>query len=142
MPLVLCIALLTACVLVAYGMRQSASPLGGSAQIRGATPELNRDAAGVVPQREMPDSGLPDANGVRLSVPERDPLPPSADPTEMAAKRAIERAIPRLGLPPGAAPDGNVHLRNGDTISREQYEEAQRKLQQSPYMGGHSVPRL
>ena len=96
----------------------------------------------MVPLREMPNSGLPDANGVHLSMPERDPLPPSADPTEMAAKRAIEHAIPRLGLPPGTLQDGNVHLRNGDTISREQYEEAQRKLQASPYMGGHSVPRL
>ena len=141
-PLVLCIALLTACVLVAYGARQIASRGSGSAQVRGVAPELNREASGVVPLREMPNSGLPDANGVRLSMPERDPLPPSADPTEMAAKRAIEHAIPRLGLPPGTPPDGDVHLRNGDTISREQYEEARRKLQQNPLTDSHSVPRL
>lgn len=86
---------------------------------------------------------LPGSHDIRFAQPERDPIRISADPTEAAARRAVQRAIPRLGLPPGTSSDGSVHLRNGDTISKEQYEAAQEKLKNNPLMGGPpTVPRL
>ena len=146
MPLVLCIALLTAGTLVWIGTRRTGLSAMPSTQISRESAEMKELRAagqGVTPESELPNSGLPDPGGPRLSVPERDPLPSGSDPTEMAAKRAIEHAIPRLGLPPGTAPDGKVHLRNGDTISSEQYEDVQRKLQHNPIFGDHPpVPRL
>lgn len=146
MPLVLCIALLTAGTLVWVGTRHRdvtpgapALNAGESAEMRG----LRNDARGVVPESELSNSGLPDPGGARLSMPQRDPLAAGTDPNEIAAKRAIEQAMPHLGLPPSSGSDGKVHLRNGDTISSEQYEDVQRKLRQNPVLGNHTpVPRL
>ena len=91
----------------------------------------------------LPDGMLPGSHDIRLAQPERDLIPPSVDPTETAARRAVQRAIPRLGLPPGTGSDGTVHLRNGDTISKEQYEATQEKLKNNPLMGSPpTVPRL
>ena len=141
MPLILSIALLTAAVVVVFVVRRNAAPASVAAQMsRSNTRNLNSLDAQA---RGMTGSGLPDATGVRLSMPARDPLPASADPNEQAARRAIENAIPRLGLPPQASLDNSVHLQNGDTISRDQYEETRRKLQEHPLFGGQPpVPRL
>lgn len=141
MPIILSIALLTAAVVVVFVARKHAAPASVAAQMSQSSARdlnnLNAQAQG------MSQSGLPDSNGVRLSMPARDSLPPSADPNEQAARRAIENAIPRLGLPPQASPDNSVHLQNGDTISRDQYEETRRKLQEHPLFGGQPpVPRL
>lgn len=147
LPLVISIALLTAAVVLIFVARRSSTPdaptFAASGLNRSGSGDLNGEAHGVVPERDMPQSGLPDPGGARLSMPARDPLPPSSDPNEMAARHAIESALPRLGLPPQSGTDNSVHLRNGDTISRDQYEDAQRKLQGHPLFGGQPpIPRL
>ena len=58
------------------------------------------------------------------------------DPLEEAAKREIDSASMRI---PGAQPetstsDGRVHLRGGGSISKEEWEEAARKVQSSRLM--------
>ncbi len=162
MPLAISIVLLTAAVVLIFVMRHTSAPsanaFAASELNRNSAGDLNGDAHGVVPERDrpqsvlpdpggprlsIPQSGLPDVGGTRLSMPARETLPPSADPNEMAARRAIESALPRLGLPPQTGTDNSVHLRNGDTISRDQYEDVQRKLQGHPLFGGQPpVPRL
>ncbi len=129
-PLILSGALLTAGVVVWFTFHRAAP----AANAPGFQLPPGMSAAGT--------SGvLP--NGIRLAEPGRDEIPLTGDPNEAAARRAIQRAIPRLGLPPGTGSDGTVHLRNGDTISREQYEAAQQKLKNNPLMEGPpTVPRL
>lgn len=142
-PLILCIALLTASALIWIGTRHTSVTTGTSAHESAEMKSLRAEGQGVVSESELSNSGLPDSRGARLAVPPRDAQSTSTDPAEIAAKRAIEQALPQLGLPPGSASDGKVHLRNGDTISREQYEDVQRKLRQNPALGAHTpVPRL
>lgn len=136
-PLMMAGALMTAGVVVwlAFHRATPASPAAGLSLPPGVSAN---ETQGV-----LPDGMLPGSHDIRLAQPERDLIPPSADPTEAAARRAVQRAIPRLGLPPGTGSDGTVHLRNGDTISREQYEATQEKLKNNPLMGSPpTVPRL
>ncbi len=147
LPLVISIVLLTAAIVLIFVARHSSAPssaaIAASGLNRSGYGDLNAEAHGVVPERDMPQSGLSDPGGARLSMPAREPLPPSSDPNEMAARHAIESALPRLGLPPSSGMDNSVHLRNGDTISRDQYEDVQRKLQGHPLFGGQPpVPPL
>ncbi len=150
LPLFLCVTLLTASGVLWWathrmpvegvaGSPGTAFP-GESAGMR----DLRRDARGVVPEREMPNSGLADPGSAPRPGMGRNSLPTSGDPTEMAAKKAVEHALPKLGIPPaGGSSDGRVHLRNGDSISQEQYDEVQRKLKSNPLFGsGAPVPRL
>jgi hypothetical protein len=60
----------------------------------------------------------------------------SGDPLEDAARRAISREAPNVGLPPPAAtsPDGVVHLRTGGSISAQEWNDARAKLKNSPLM--------
>ena len=64
--------------------------------------------------------------------------PPAAtnDPVMDEAKRVLERERQNLNLPPPAegvtSADGRVHLRSGGSISREEWEAARRKLNDSP----------
>ena len=136
-PLVMAGALITASLVVWFVFHRAAPAVNP----RGLSLPPGVSAEGT--QGVLPEGILPGSHDVRLAQPERDPIPPSFDPTEEAARRAVQRAIPRLGLPPGAGSDGTVHLRNGDTISREQFEATKEKLKNNPLMGGPpSVPRL
>lgn len=56
----------------------------------------------------------------------------SEDPIESEARRVIDRESKRLDLPPPVSDDGKVHLRSGGTISKEEWDAASRKAQQSP----------
>ena len=134
-PLVMAGALITASVVVWFVFHRAAPPANTSG--------LSLPPGVSVPPGVLPDGILPGSHDIRFAQPDRDPVPFSADPTEAAARRAVQRAIPRLGLPPGTGSDGTVHLRNGDTISREQYEATQEKLKNNPLLGGPpTVPRL
>ena len=138
MPLIMAGALLTASAMVWFAFHRSALP---PANTSGLSLPPGVSTAGT--EGVLPDGILPGSHDIRFAQPERDPMPVSADPTEAAARRAVQRAIPRLGLPPGTDSDGNVHLRNGSTISREQYEATQEKLKNNPLLGGPpTVPRL
>ena len=152
-PLMIAVVLLTASGAIWFAMHQAPSlPGGNSGGVPGTSVsnsfpgegagmrELRQDARNEVPERDMPSSGL--------AGPGSSPVPDmgsNGDPNVAAAKQAVQRALPRLGLPAGGnqSSDGTVHLRNGDTISREQYEETQRKLKNNPLFGsGAPVPRL
>jgi hypothetical protein len=57
------------------------------------------------------------------------------DPIEEEAKRVVERDNARLqNSPPATAvgPDGRVHLRGGGSITKEQWDDANRRLRNSP----------
>jgi hypothetical protein len=57
------------------------------------------------------------------------------DPIEEQAKRVVDRENAKLGTQPPAnavGPDGRIHLRGGGSITREQWDEASKKLQNSP----------
>lgn len=63
--------------------------------------------------------------------------PPATDtdPATDAARGVVERAERDMGAPPSTSatgPDGLVHLRNGGTITREQWDAAAKKVNDSP----------
>ncbi len=59
----------------------------------------------------------------------------SEDPIESAARRAVDRESRRLDLPPPkVSEDGKIHLRSGGTISKEEWEAANRKAHESPIL--------
>ena len=83
----------------------------------------------------LPPPPLPPAGPVGLSGPTETP---ATDPLTSEAQRAVERAHQQLGLPPPGSVDaqGRVHLRAGGAISKEEWEAARRKVEQSPLLGG------
>lgn len=94
-------------------------------------------------QANTPHTLLPPAGPVGLSGPAQTP---AVDPLTAEAQRAVERADQRLGLPPPGSVDaqGRIHLRTGGTISKEEWDAARRKVEQSPLLGGppSSIPHL
>lgn len=70
----------------------------------------------------------------------------SSDPVTAEAQKAVEKANRQLGLPPPSGSvdkQGRIHLKSGGTISKEEWEAARRKVEQSPLLGNQtSVPRL
>ncbi|HZT44145.1 MAG TPA: zinc ribbon domain-containing protein [Chthonomonadaceae bacterium] len=86
---------------------------------------------------------MPPAGPVGLSGPAE---APAVDPLTSEAQHAVERANQRLGLPPPGSVDaqGRIHLRTGGTISKEEWDAARRKVEQSPLLGGSSasIPHL
>lgn len=59
----------------------------------------------------------------------------SEDPVESEARRVVDRESRKLNLaPPPVNADGKIHLRSGGTISREEWDAASRKAQQSPVL--------
>lgn len=57
------------------------------------------------------------------------------DPIEEEAKRVLDRDNARLGSSPPATavgPDGRVHLRGGGSITKEQWDDANRRVHNSP----------
>ncbi len=88
--------------------------------------------------RSRPDAvpALPQENTSSAAQTNTPTAPTDSDPLTSQAQREVERARREVGLPPSAPadPNGRVHLRGGGTISAEEWEEAQRKLQQSPLL--------
>ena len=58
----------------------------------------------------------------------------SADPIESEARRVVDRESRKLDLPPPVSQDGKIHLRSGGTISKEEWDAASRKAQDSPVL--------
>jgi hypothetical protein len=58
----------------------------------------------------------------------------SEDPLEAQARRVVDRESQKLSLLPPVNADGKIHLRSGGTISREEWDAASRKAQQSPVL--------
>lgn len=56
------------------------------------------------------------------------------DPIESEARRVVDRESRKLDLPPPVGTDGKIHLRSGGAISREEWDAANRKAQDSPVM--------
>ena len=56
----------------------------------------------------------------------------SEDPIESEARRAVDRESQKLDLPPPVSADGKVHLRSGGTISQKDWDDATRKVRESP----------
>jgi hypothetical protein len=57
------------------------------------------------------------------------------DPLVAESKRFIERESRHAGLPETpVSGDGRVHLRNGGSITPEQFRDAQRRVNDSPVM--------
>lgn len=56
----------------------------------------------------------------------------SDDPVEAEARRVVDRESKRLDLPPPVGADGKIHLRSGGSISKEEWDAASRRAQQSP----------
>jgi hypothetical protein len=65
------------------------------------------------------------------------------DPVEAEARRALNRAKRDLDIPQNAATDetGRLRLRGGGAIDRATWEEAQRKLQNSPVLQNQNGTR-
>lgn len=65
-----------------------------------------------------------------------------SDPVDDQARRVIETESPKIGIPPSASvsPDGRIHLRSGGTISKEEWDNARRKAQESPVIRDSSPP--
>lgn len=53
------------------------------------------------------------------------------DPIGSEARRVVDRESRKLDLPPPVDSDGRIHLRNGGAISREEWDAASRKVQES-----------
>ena len=58
----------------------------------------------------------------------------SEDPIESEARRVVDRESRKLDLPPPVSQDGRIHLRSGGTISKEEWDAASRKAQESPVL--------
>lgn len=87
---------------------------------RGGLPALS--AAPAAPTRVAPPG--------ELNAKVRDAL--REDPIESEARRVVDRESRKLDLPPPVDSDGRIHLRSGGTISREEWDAASRKAQESP----------
>lgn len=105
------------------------------------TPSADPEAAGA------PDGPAPSAP--QAPQPAASPSAPQVTPTassdggrtamEDTARGLIQRSRSGLASPGGpVSSDGKVHLANGGEISPEQYNEARRKLQESPIL--HQPP--
>ena len=58
-----------------------------------------------------------------------------ADPIVAESRRLIERESRHAGLPePPTSSDDRVYLRGGGSITRDQYRDAQRRVQESPVL--------
>lgn len=64
----------------------------------------------------------------------------SDDPIEAEARRAVDRESQKLNLTPQVSQDGKIHLRSGGTISKEEWDAASRKVQNSPAMREPPLP--
>jgi hypothetical protein len=64
----------------------------------------------------------------------------SNDPIDSEARRVVDRESQKLNLPPPVSADGKVHLRSGGTISQEEWNAANRKLQDSPLLRQPPTP--
>ncbi len=94
--------------------------------------------------RRQAKPGLPEVTavaGAHRSVSLPEDLPSAArralsdDPVETAARRAVERESQKLDLaPPKVSEDGKIHLRSGGTVSKEEWEAARRKAEESPIL--------
>jgi hypothetical protein len=59
----------------------------------------------------------------------------SEDPVTAAARRVVDRESQKLHLPPPpVGADGKIHLRSGGTISQKEWDEASRKVEDSPVL--------
>jgi hypothetical protein len=123
------IAMLTFVIVLLVARSRSGSGLPASSMQPGQamSPRLNPD---VTVQPSAPDNQTTAASGA------------GGDPVEEAARRAVSREAPNVGLPPPpiVSPDGKVHLRTGGTISPDEYNEARSKLKDSPLLKDPPAP--
>ena len=91
----------------------------------------------------------PDTSGLPQPPPYAAPQVPattSSDPINDEAKRFIEQEKQEHGLDPppsSVGPDGRIHLQNGGSITREEWDKAKRAVQQSqlnPPMPAPPIP--
>ena len=94
------------------------------------------------PGREVQETLRPNPDLSAQSAPNNSPDAGAVDPVEEAARRAISREAPNIGLPPPptVSPDGKVHLRTGGAISPDEWNEARRKLQGNPLLKEPPLP--
>ena len=95
---------------------------------RGKTGGYNIQATRSIDRPMPPPQAPPDANAA-------DMVKHGDDPIEEEAKRVLERDNAQLQTapPPGTVgPDGRIHLRGGGSVTREQWDDANRRLRNSP----------
>jgi hypothetical protein len=64
----------------------------------------------------------------------------SDDPIDSEARRVVDRESQKLNLPPPVSADGKIHLRSGGTISQKDWDDAARKVQESPILRQPPTP--
>jgi hypothetical protein len=87
-----------------------------------------------------------DSDQPRLSLPS-DPMldaqtrgQTAGDATVSEAQRVLERERANLGVAPTSGGSGDIRLRSGGSISREQWDDVSRRVRNNPYMKEPPMP--
>ncbi len=101
-------------------------------------PEAVRTPAVSMPVRSADSTGSIDSTPESTNASKSTPV----DPVDEQARRVIQTESPKIGIPPSVSvsPDGRVHLRSGGTISKEEWDNARRKAQESSVMQDSAPP--
>jgi hypothetical protein len=121
-------------LLVTHSRPGAPAPAPASVPTSGVEGEAST-SSGVPPEVAPPSTGAQPAATQPTAT-------AGGDPLEEAARRAINREAPNVGLPPPAitSPDGQVHLRTGGSISPEEWNAARAKLKESPLLRDPPAP--